>query len=77
MSKHTSSPQTTSKQALKAFFILLWTFTFYPVMIGLFFWIWYKGYHWGFGALIVISLLVLDPFWGLLGRNIVRGLKQK
>ncbi|WP_233341575.1 hypothetical protein [Robiginitomaculum antarcticum] len=49
---------------------------FYPLSLGLFFYIWWKGYHWGWGALIVAAIIIFDPIWIIFVRNLL-GWKSK
>jgi len=57
---------------LKAFFRLFYAYSFYPVMIALFVWFYIQKAHWGFGLAVIIAILLFDPLWGLMGRNIRR-----
>lgn len=64
---------------MKGVLIAIWRLfvglAFYPIMLGLFFWIWYKGYHWIFGAGVVAAILLLDPIWMRLLQNLRRSKK--
>lgn len=66
---------------MKAVFIALWrllrAYLFYPVMIGLFLWIYVTDKHWVFGAAIIAAILIFDPIWRIMGRNSLRFLRKK
>lgn len=66
---------------MKKLWLVFWrmgvVYFFYPVMIGIMIYITYKGYHWGFGALVIAVILVLDPTWGRLSRNALRMWKNR
>ncbi|MGJ8563253.1 MAG: hypothetical protein ACSHXY_06840 [Alphaproteobacteria bacterium] len=66
---------------MKAVFIALWRLLranlFYPVMIGLFLWIYVTDKHWVFGAAIIAAILIFDPIWRIMGRNSLRLLRKK
>lgn len=62
-----------AKQVSKAFLTLAFAVLVYPICIGLILWMWWKGYHWGWGALTLAALLILDPIWiGLLAQMLRR-----
>lgn len=66
---------------MKAVLIALWrllrAYLFYPVMIGLFLWIYVTDKHWVFGAAIIAAILIFDPIWRIMGRNSLRLLRKK
>ena len=43
---------------------------FYPLMIGLFIWLYVTDKHWIFGVLVIAAILILDPIWRIIGRRI-------
>ena len=59
----------------KAIFIamwrLFWALAFYPMIIGLMIWIYIKDYHWIWGVLVIIAVLIFDPIWRIIFRRIV------
>ena len=61
---------------MKATLIALWrlfhAFFFYPIMIGVFIWLYITDAHWMFGLAIVLGILIFDPMWRVLGRSIWR-----
>ena len=56
--------------SLKALWQLFAGLLFYPVMIGLFLWLYVTDKHWIFGVLVIIAILILDPIWRIMGRRI-------
>ena len=60
------------KAALIALWRLFYAFAFYPIMIGLFIWIYVTGRHWVFGLAVIAAILILDPIWRVLARSILR-----
>lgn len=67
------SPKTiTPKRAAKAYFILLFAVCFYPLMIGLFLWLYVNKAHWSLGLLVILGMIVFDPIWGILFRKFFR-----
>lgn len=65
------------KAAFTAMWRLFYGLLFYPIMIGLFLWIYFTGRHWGYGAVIITAILVLDPIWRVLGRRCVELWKNR
>jgi len=66
---------------MKATFIAMWrlfhALAFYPIMIGAFIWLYIKGAHWVFGALIITAILIFDPIWRVMAKNLWRMLIKK
>jgi len=66
---------------VKATLIAMWrlfhALAFYPIMIGVFLWLYFKGAHWIWGALIIASMLIFDPIWRVMGRNVLRMIQKK
>jgi hypothetical protein len=52
-------------------------FLFYPVMIGLFLWLYFTKAHWIFGVAVIVAILILDPIWRTLARNIRHKLRAR
>jgi len=51
---------------MKTFIAILkvyWAFLFYPLLLALFIWLWIKGAHWIWGALVIAAMLIFDPLW--------------
>lgn len=44
-------------------------YLYYPMFIGAFLWLYFKGAHWGFGLTVILLMLSFDPLWRILGRN--------
>ena len=65
------------KHGLNAFRRLFIAYLFYPVMVGLFLWLYVKDAHWVFGLIVIVAILILDPLWRRIGRNIVRLWKSR
>ncbi len=57
------------KAALKAMWQLFTGLLFYPVMIGLFLWLYAADKHWIFGLFVIAAILILDPIWRIMGRR--------
>jgi len=70
----------TSRQKINAILLIYWRmiriFLFYPAVIGAFFYVYIKGYHWIWGLLIIIFILVFDPTFKMLWRGIRYKLRQ-
>ena len=64
------------KSVLTAFWRLFQAYLFYPVLIGVFLWLYFTGAHWIFGLAVIVAILVFDPMWGILARNILRLFKK-
>jgi len=65
------------KPILIAMWRLFHALAFYPLMLGAFIWLWLKGAHWIWGVLIVAGILIFDPIWRIMGRNLLRMLTGK
>jgi len=57
------------KAALRAIWQLFIGLLFYPVMIGVFLWLYFTDKHWVFGLLVIAVILSLDPIWRVMGRR--------
>jgi len=57
------------KPALRAIWQLFIGLLFYPVMIGVFLWLYFTDKHWIFGLLVIAVILALDPIWRVMGRR--------
>ena len=55
--------------ALKAMWQLFTGLLFYPIMIGVFLWLYAADKHWFFGFLVIAAMLTLDPIWRIIGRR--------
>ncbi len=64
------------RAALNAFWNLFHALAFYPLMIGGFIWLYFKGAHWGYGAAIIAAIFIFDPIWRIMAQNILRMLKR-
>ena len=52
-------------------------FLFYPVMVGLFAWLYFTKAHWFWGSLVILAILVLDPLWRTLARSVILKWKNR
>ncbi len=50
---------------------------FYPLMIGLFIWLYITDKHWVFGAIVIAAILLLDPIWRVVGRRLIDIFSEK
>ena len=50
-------------KTLIAILKVYWAFLYYPLLLALFIWLWVKGVHWIWGAIVVIAMVVWDPVW--------------
>ncbi len=65
------------KAVLTAFWRLAQAYLFYPVMVGLFIWLYVTGAHWIFGLAVIAAILILDPIWKRMAQNALRMFKKK
>jgi len=65
------------KRLGKVFWRMGVAYLFYPIMIGIFIWIEIKDFHWIFGLLVILAILIIDPIWAAMAKNIVRMWKKK
>lgn len=65
------------KTTLIAMWRLFHALFFYPIMFGVFLWLYFTDKHWIFGLAVLIAILVFDPIWRILGRNILNSIKSK
>jgi hypothetical protein len=56
-------------KTMKAILQVYWNFLFYPLLFGLFIWLWIKGVHWIWGAMVVAAMLIFDPLWRAIFRR--------
>lgn len=65
---------------MKAVLIAMWRLfhglVFYPLMVGLFIWLFVKGVHWGFGLAVIVAILVLDPMWRIIATNVWTNIRK-
>jgi len=61
---------------LRVYWRMIRIFLFYPLLIGVFFYVYIKGYHWIWGLLIILLILYFDPTFRMLWRGIRRTIKQ-
>lgn len=57
-------------RVLTVFWRMFRAYAFYPAAIGLFIWLYVKGAHWVWGALLVGVILYLDRLWLIILRNL-------
>lgn len=66
---------------MRATLIAMWrmfhALAFYPIMIGLFLWLYFTDAHWFWGAAIIVGILIFDPIWRILAKNILRMTQNK
>jgi len=65
------------KAALRAIWQLFIGLLFYPVMIGVFLWLYFTDKHWIFGLLVIAVILALDPIWRVMGRRAIEMLTAR
>ena len=65
------------KAVLLVYWRMIRVFLFYPAMIAAFFYVYFKGYHWIWGLLIIIGILFIDPTYRMLWRGIKQSYKAK
>ena len=65
------------KAVLRVYWQMIRIFMFYPAAIAAFFYVYIKGYHWVWGALIIVAILIIDPTYRMLWRGIRHQMKQK
>jgi len=57
----------------KTFLTVMWrlfrAYFFYPIMIGIFLWLYFTDAHWIFGLAVILAILFLDRTWYHLARN--------
>lgn len=66
---------------MKATLIAIWrlfhALAFYPILIGVFIWLYFKGAHWIYGAAVIAIILIFDPIWRVMFRNVLRLFSKK
>lgn len=60
------------KDVIVSFWRMFHALAFYPLMIAAFIYLYIKGAPWPFGLAIIIAILVFDPMWRMLFRQIFR-----
>jgi hypothetical protein len=65
------------RAVLIAIWRLFYGLLFYPLMVGLFLWIYITGRHWIYGAIIIAAILILDPIWRVIARRCVQFWKSR
>lgn len=65
------------KAALMALWRLFHAIAFYPIMIGVFIWLYIKDAHWIYGLCVILIILIFDPIWRILGANILKLISKK
>ena len=58
-------------RALTAMWQLFKGLLFYPLMIGVFIWLYITDKHWIFGIAVIAAILILDPIWRIIGRRTI------
>jgi len=64
-------------KALTVFWRMFQAYLFYPLMIGLFLWLYFTGAHWIFGVSVIVAILILDRTWLVIAKNIFRIISKK
>jgi len=66
---------------MKATLIAIWrlfhALAFYPILIGVFIWLYFKGAHWIYGLAIIAIILIFDPIWRLLLKRVLSIVRKK
>jgi len=65
------------KATLTALWRLFHALAFYPILIGAFIWLYFKGAHWIYGLMIIAIILIFDPIWRLMGQRLWNILKKR
>ncbi|PHS36649.1 MAG: hypothetical protein COA91_12185 [Robiginitomaculum sp.] len=52
-------------------------FLFYPVMIGVFLWLYIRDVHWIYGLAVIVAILIVDPIWRILLKSIFKAIQKK
>jgi len=65
------------KRIWSAFWRLGIAYLFYPVMIGLFIWIDLKNFHWVFGLMVILAILIIDPIWARMAQTAWQKMRQR
>ena len=69
------TPRSKIGAILKVYWRMIRIFLFYPLMIGAFFYVYIKDYHWIWGLLIIIAIIIIDPTFRLLWRGMTRKMR--
>lgn len=64
-------------RALTAMWQLFKGLLFYPLMIGLFIWLYVTDKHWIFGIAVIAAILIIDPIWRVMGRRALEMFKAR
>lgn len=59
------------KAALTAFWRLFHALAFYPIVIGIFIWLYIKDAHWILGLAIIVIILAFDGIWRVLFQSFI------
>jgi len=66
---------------MKKFGRVLWriirAYLFYPLMVGIFIWLYVKDAHVIFGLMVIVAILILDPIWRRMAQNAMRMWKNR
>ncbi|HHL43481.1 MAG TPA: hypothetical protein ENJ42_07685 [Hellea balneolensis] len=62
---------------VRVFFALLRAYLFYPVMVGIFIWLYFTKAHWGYGLAVIVAILVIDPIWITMARSLLQGINSR
>jgi len=65
------------KATLTAIWRLFHALAFYPILIGVFIWLYFKGAHWIYGLAIIAIILIFDPIWRLLLKRVLSIIRKK
>ncbi len=63
-------------RVLYAFWRLFYGLIFYPLLVGLFLWLYFTDKHWIFGLAIIVAILVFDPTWRIIARRAVQMIRN-
>ncbi|NNC37830.1 MAG: hypothetical protein HKO02_10270 [Hyphomonadaceae bacterium] len=55
---------------LRVFLNFAHALLFYPIMIGLFAWLYFTKANWIWGALVILVILILDPLWRTMASSV-------
>lgn len=49
-------------------------FLFYPLMVGVFLWLYIKDAHWIFGLAVIAAILIIDPILRIFAANMLKSM---
>lgn len=65
------------KAVITAMWQLFRGLLFYPMMVGLFLWVYFTGKHFIFGLAIIAIILWVDPIWKIMWHKAIEIFKKR